>query len=132
MPTTSYPGNELQVGEEFTLRVRVVNTAPSGITNPVITFRNVRVTVSGTQFAVPVSGNTVNVDLDDPTLTRGGDSGIADIRMRATQAIMGIFDTAPFIYPENFATVTVRADVDQNAFFGITEQHTAVVDIKTS
>lgn len=132
VPSNSYPGNELQVGEQFTLRVRVRNIAPTGIDNPIITFRNVRVTVSGTQFAVPVEGNTVNRDLNDPVLTRGGDDGIAEIRMRATQAILGIFDTAPFFYPENFATVTVRADVDQDAFFRITERHTAVVDIKTS
>ena len=133
VPSNSYPGNELQVGEDFNLRVRVRNIAPSGIDNPRITFRNVRVSVSETQFADLRDGNgTITQNVDDPVLTRGGDAGETTIRMRATQAILGPLDTAPFFYPENFAIVTVQADVDQDHFFRISERHTAVVDIKTT
>ncbi|MFP4088754.1 MAG: hypothetical protein ACLFUB_05920 [Cyclobacteriaceae bacterium] len=132
VPGSSFPGSHLNVGEQFTLRIKVTNTAPTGMLNPTITFRNIRITVTGSVYATPVEGNTIVVNLDDQMLTQGGDSGQASVRMRANSAILGPADVAPLVFPENFATVTVEADIDQNAFFRIKRKETAITDIKAT
>lgn len=129
---SSIQGNEIQVGETFTLRVRVTNRAPAGINNPDIRFLNTRVTIRRTDYARPVDGNVITVNLDDTTLTRGGDAGRVDVPMRAERAIFDGFGTIPGILPEHVATVTVRTDIDQNAFFRIAETVNGVVDIVTN
>lgn len=122
IPPSSYPGDFLEVPEKFKLRVMVQNTAPTGNQHPMITFRNVRVTVIATQYASPIDANNndsklpvMTVPLGDPVLTRQ-DSGFVEIDMQATGA-MPWYQPAP----ERITIVTVQADVDQNDFFKIYE-----------
>lgn len=128
---SSIQGNEINVGETFTLRVRVTNNAPSGTNLPNIRYRNVRVIVRGTEYARPVDGNPTARELGDTVLSRNQDDHV-DFTMRAERAIFDAFGTIPGILPEQVARITVNADIDQNAFFRITETTNAVVDIVTT
>jgi hypothetical protein len=120
-------GAEIQVGEEFTLRITVRNNAPSAAaTRPRIHFKDTRVAVVGTQFARPVDGNSVNLRLADTSLVPG-EARSVDVRMRATQALFN--STIPGLFPEEVARITVSADVDQDAFFNVRKRVTGQADI---
>jgi hypothetical protein len=130
------PGAELNVGEEFTLRVRVRNIAPTGNSRPDLAFRNVRVQVARqlpyAEHVAPGSPASIISDLQGygSVLTRG-ESGTVDFRMRAKTAILN--STIPGLIPEKVASVHVFADVDQDRFFRIKKMNIdAIVDIVTT
>lgn len=111
-------GNDINIGEEFTMRVKITNVAqgPSWHSRrPNIRFRNLQVRISGGDHARPQAGNTVTLQLNDQLLT-AGDSGRVDVPMVAT----GDLSFFPDIFgTEEIALVTVLADLDQDAYFRI-------------
>lgn len=111
-------GNDINVGEEFTMRVTITNIAQSSSLHskrPDIRFRNLQVRISAGEHARPQAGNTVTLQLNDQLLT-SGDSGSVDVTMLAT-GDLGFF--ADIFGTEEIAQVTVFADLDQNAYFRI-------------
>lgn len=116
-------GNGINVGENFTLRITVTNTASGSSCHngrPQIQFRNIQVGIGSTRFARPASGSSVNVSLNDQLLTPG-DSGSVDVQMTAIDDLPGFSD---WFEEEHAATVSVHADLDQNAYFRICQhQH---------
>lgn len=129
-------GSEIQVQENFTLRIKVTNMAPAGQYDPDVRFRNVKVNVQATEYAIPTAGNSVSLDINDSVLTRNGDSGSVDIEMRALKARFGSSDTAPDLFGpffrEMIAKISVRADVDLDAFFRIKKRVDAHEEILTN
>lgn len=115
---TSKQGNDINVGEEFTMRVTITNIAQSSSLHsrrPNIRFRNLQVRISAGNHARPQAGNTVILSLDDQLLT-AGDSGRVDVPMLATGDLSFFPD---IVGVEEIAEVTVLADLDQNAYFRI-------------
>jgi len=111
-------GNDINVGEEFTMRVTITNIAPSSNLHgrrPIIRFRNIRVRISAGNHARPQAGNTVTLPLNDQLLT-AGDSGFVDVPMLATGDFSWIED---IFGVEEVARVTALADLDQDAYFRI-------------
>ncbi|NNF99809.1 MAG: hypothetical protein HKM93_10560 [Desulfobacteraceae bacterium] len=129
---SSIQGDEIQEGESFTLRVRVTNNAPGGGNHPDIRFRITQVRVRRTEFARPEAGNTITTNLEDDTYLTRNDDGRLDVPMRAVKAIGGPAGTIPGLLPELIARVTVRAEVDQDAFFRVRKTVTAIGDIVTN
>ena len=111
-------GNDINVGEEFTMRVTITNVAQgSSLHNkrPNIRFRDLQVRISAGNHARPQAGNTVTLPLDDQLLTPG-DSGRVDVPMLATGDLSFFSD---IFGTEEIALVTIFADLDQNAYFRI-------------
>ena len=111
-------GNDINVGEEFTMRVTITNIAQSSSLHnrrPNIRFNEIQVRISAGDHARPQAGNTVTLPLNDQLLTPG-DSGSVDVVMLAT----GDLSFFPDIFgTEEIALVTVFANLDQNAYFRI-------------
>ncbi|MCM4171108.1 hypothetical protein DHD32_06430 [Arenibacter sp. TNZ] len=111
-------GNDINVGEEFTMRVTITNIAESSSLHsrrPNIRFSDLQVRISAGDHARPQAGNSVTLPLNDQLLT-AGDSGTVDVVMLAT----GDLSFFPDIFgTEEIAEVTVFANLDQNAYFRI-------------
>lgn len=110
-------GNDVNVGETFTMRFTVTNQGPnpSPVDNPVVIFNNGRVIVEGTEYAAPTAGTSVNLPLPDTQLFPG-ESSFVDVPMRALRNMGGFAD---FFSAEHVAKVWAVADVDQNEYFKI-------------
>jgi hypothetical protein len=110
-------GNDINVGENFTMRFTVANQGPNPapVDNPVIMFNNARVLVQATQFATPVAGSFVSLSVPDTQLFPG-ESSFVDIPMRALMNIGGIAD---WFSAEQVAKAWAFADVDLPQYFRI-------------
>jgi len=110
-------GNDVNVGETFTMRFTVSNQGPNPgpVNNPVIIFNNARVMVEATAFATPVAGAFVNRPVPDNQLFPGESSSV-DVEMRALRNIGGIAD---WFSAEHVANAWAMADVDLPEYFRI-------------
>ena len=110
-------GNDINVDEEFTIRVSGSNTAYAAnlVGKPRIVFDRTRVFVEGTQYTNVVGGDRW-FDLPDPELFPGEASSV-DVELIATSEISNWF--VDLFQQERIANVWIRADLDQNRFFEI-------------
>src|SRR6185312_11129794 len=131
---TNKVGTQINVGEKFTAFFAVKNT------DTTFTFRNVKLKVSKTDFATPVDGAELSIDLADQ-LNPGSAAGVS-VQLKATktddevipnEAAKGrgiiVFNTEPF------AELEVAADLDigsLNSVNGVITGLTAIVDIRGS
>lgn len=108
-------GNDINVDEEFTIRVTGSNTAyPANLVGkPRIIFDRSRVYVEGTQYTNVVGGDRW-FDLPDPEIFPGESSSV-DVRLVATSEISNWF--IDLFRQERIANVWIRADLDQDRFF---------------
>ncbi len=114
---TDKTGNDINVGEQFTLRVTGSNTAYAAnlVGKPRIVFDRPRVYVEGTQYTDVVGGNRW-FDLPDPELWPGEASSV-NVDLEATSEIASFW--VDLFVQERIANVWIRADLDQNRFFQI-------------
>lgn len=110
-------GNDVNVGENFTMRFTVSNQGPdpSPVNNPVVVFDNVRVIVEGTEFATPVAGGQVNLAVPDAHLFPGESSSV-DVVMRALRNMGGFAD---LFSAERVAQAWAVGDVNLTEYFRI-------------
>lgn len=110
-------GQDINVGEEFTVRVTVSNTAYSAnlVERPRIVFDRARVFVEASEFTQVIDGNRWFA-LPDQELFPGEATSV-DIQFRATSEISDWF--TDFFFAERIARVWVTAALDQNRFFEI-------------
>ena len=110
-------GNDINVGEKFTLRFTGNNQAYAAnlVGRPAIVFLNSRVYVSGTRYARPVAGNGWH-NLPDAALFPG-EASFVDIEMEAISEI-GSWWTDLW-NAEHVADAWITADLDQNRFFQV-------------
>lgn len=110
----SKQGNDINVGEKFTLRITGSNAAYglASIGKPDIVFRNPRLYVEGTKYATPVGGNGWHVLPDD--LLFPGESASIDLEFTADDDLSFFAD---IFGVERVARVFIRADLDQNRYF---------------
>ncbi len=110
-------GEDINVGEEFIVRVTVNNTAyPANLVErPRIVFDRPRVFVEASEFTQVIGGNRWH-QLPDQELFPGESTSV-DIAFRATSEISNWF--VDLFSSERIARVWVAADLDQNRFFEI-------------
>ena len=110
-------GNDINVDEQFTIRVTGSNTAYAAnlVGKPRIVFDRPRVFVEGTQYTNVVGGDRW-FDLPDQELFPGEASSV-DVVLVATSEISNWF--IDLFQQERIANVWIRADLDQNRFFEI-------------
>jgi hypothetical protein len=129
---TNKAGTQINVGEKFTAFFAVKNT------DATFSFRNVKLKVSRTEFAAPVDGAELRIDLADQ-LNPGSAAGVS-VQFKATKADdevipndaakgrgIIVFNTEPF------AELEVAADLDigsLNSVNGVITGSTAIVDIR--
>lgn len=116
-------GNDINVGERFTLRITGSNTAYSAnlVGKPDIVFRNPRLFVEGTEFATPVGGTGWHVLPDDLLLPGEGSS--VDLEFTADDDLSFFPD---IFGVEKVARVFIRADLDIARYFemwGVSNLH---------
>jgi hypothetical protein len=109
-------GNQIHVGETFTLRFTGSNSAYAAnlVGKPRIVFRNPRIFVQGTEFASPTSGTAWH-NLPDTLLFPGESSSVA-IEFRA-DSDLGWWDD--IWSAEHVAKAWILGDLDQDRFFQI-------------
>lgn len=109
-------GNNINVGERFTVRFTASNQAYAAnlVNQPRIVFNNTRIFVEGTSFAAPVAGNGWH-NVPDQTLFPG-ESSFVDIQFTAIATLDWWNDIWS---AENIARAWILADLDQNLFFQI-------------
>lgn len=110
-------GGNINVGEEFVVRVTGSNTAYAAnlVGRPRIVFDRPRVYVEGTQYT-DVAGGDRWFDLPDRELFPGEASSV-DVELLATSEISGWW--ADLFQEERIANIWIVADLDQNRFFQI-------------
>jgi hypothetical protein len=117
----------IEVGERFMMQVRVRNcsTAPNstGSDVPAVVFRNISISVEGTQYARPVT-NTAHV-FPGPLLP-----GVQEIYPVALEAIGHMAEHVNPSLEEPVARVTVSADLDQDEFFAVGRKQVFRVEIE--
>ena len=113
---TDKVGNQVNVGERFTLRFTGSNSAYSArkVGQPRIVFDNVRIYVEGTDYARPVEGPRWH-NLPDTELFPGESSSV-NIEFEATKDL-GWWDD--IWNAEHVAKAWILGDLDQNRFFQI-------------
>ncbi|MEQ6124043.1 hypothetical protein AAON49_07590 [Pseudotenacibaculum sp. MALMAid0570] len=113
---TSREGDNINVGERFTIRFTGSNSAYATnlVGKPNIIFNNTRVYVQGTEFARPVGGNGWH-NLSDTAL-RPGESSFIDVEF---EAIDDLDFWSDIFGVEHVAKAWILADLDQNEFFKI-------------
>ena len=95
----------INVGEPFTLKLTVMNIAPSDVDHPAIRFKNVKLLLQGTYFAELAAGQPAVVDL--PTPLGPGDVASVMVKMKALQCY------PPITYRmETVLLVTVMSTLD--------------------
>lgn len=114
-------GNQINVGENFTIRILVVNTAPTEMDKPRIAFKNIKTMVSKTDYAKPKDSDIVHLNLPLAKLLRPGESSYVDVELTATGNMAG---------QEKVAKVSLYADIDQDFFFGIRKNIDVWADIE--
>jgi hypothetical protein len=129
-------GTQINVGERFTAFFTVKNT------DPTFSFKNVKLKVSKTEFATPVGGAELIVDLASQ-LDPGSAAGI-DVQFTATKTDDEVIPGDDFpkgrpiivFNPEPFAELEVSADLDtgsvNGSVNGVITGATAIVDIRGS
>lgn len=124
---TSKIGNHVNVGEEFTLKFTVTNTAYAAnlVGKPRIVFDNPRVFVQGTDYAAPAAGAGWH-NLPDKELFPGESSSVS-IKFKAIKEL-GWWDD--IWSAEHVAKAWVVADLDQDRFFQIWNYLDAHVEIE--
>jgi len=112
---TEKQGNDINVGERFTVRVTGANNAGAAnlVGYPRIVFRDASVYVQGTEYARPVDGNAWH-NLPDNLLFPGESSSV-NIEFEALRDIPGFF--ADLFSEEKVANIWIKADLDQNRYF---------------
>jgi hypothetical protein len=110
-------GNNINVGETFTLRFTGSNSAYSAtrVNSPRIVFRRPRIFVEGTDFASPVEGGGGWHELPDNLLFPGESSSV-DVQFRADRDL-GWWDD--IWNAEHVAKAWILGDLDQDRFFQI-------------
>lgn len=110
-------GDNINVREEFTIRVTGSNTAYAAnlVGKPRIVFDRPRVFVEGTQYTDVVGGDRW-FNLPDQELWPGEASAV-DVRLVATTEISSWF--VDLFQQEKIANVWIQADLDQDRFFQI-------------
>ena len=113
-------GNDINVGENFTLRFTGSNSAYAAniVNQPRIVFNNTRIYVEGTRYARPADGNAWH-DLPDASLYPG-DASFVDIVFEARENIGGISD---WFNTERVAKAWIFGDLNQDQFFTIRNYH---------
>ncbi|MDY6942154.1 MAG: hypothetical protein SVU69_03990 [Pseudomonadota bacterium] len=112
-------GSEIDVGEDFAVKFRLTNDAPSpiGDSNPIVVFKNPRIVVSATDFATPLAEGEptapITVAFDKDNL-RPGEFTFAEVKMRAIANMGGLEDT---FRHEQVAKAKIYADLDLELFF---------------
>lgn len=121
-------GNDINVGENFTIRFTGSNSAyASNIYHqPRIIFNNARVFVRGTRYARPVGGDRWH-NLPD-NIMHPGESSFIDVEFEAIADIGGWWDD--FWNSELVAKTWIFADLDQNQFFTIRNYRNINVEIE--
>lgn len=114
---TRKTGDDINVGERFTARITVTNTAYAAnkVGQPRIVFDNARVYVEASQYTRLVGGNRW-INLPDTELWPG-ESTSTNVEFEATGEIGGWL--ADLFSKEKIARVWVLADLDQDRFFEI-------------
>lgn len=103
-------GNDINVGENFTLTFTGSNLGP-----PNIVFRNVRIHVRGAMFATPVSGSILDAYLPNRDVFPGQSSSL-DVVFRAdSKWNWDLFSNRP----EDVAIAWIDGDVDPGKFFHV-------------
>ncbi len=127
----SQVGSEINVGEKFTLRLTGRNTSPghNGFRDPFIVFLNPRIFVGGTRFARPVDpvppSGSIEYKMPTTALFPGRSSSV-DVEFEAIDD----FDWFDDIWGvEPVAECTIRADVDYERFFRVTNSITYATEI---
>ena len=124
-------GPQINVGERFTAFFTVKNT------DPAFSFKNVKLKVSGTEFATPVRGAELSLDLA-AQLNPGSAAGVS-VQFTATKTDDEVVEDPkghPIIVfnTEPFAELTVTADLDtvslNGSLNGVITGTTADVDIR--
>ena len=122
----SQVGNQINVGEKFTLRFTGSNSCPAEWIGwwkePDIVFDCPRIMVRGTLFAEPVTGEKWH-NLPSQMLYPG-ESSYVDIEFEAKQSFQ-----LPWI-PEMVAKAWIRADLNQDKFFRVWNFTEAYVQIE--
>jgi hypothetical protein len=110
-------GGDINVDEEFTIRITGSNTAYAAnlVGRPRIVFDRPRVYVEGTQYTDVAEGDRW-FDLPDQELFPGEASSV-DVQLVATSEISGWL--ADLFAEERIANVWINADLDQDRFFQI-------------
>ena len=114
---TRKEGGNINVGEEFVIRVSGSNTAYSAglVSRPRIVFDRPRVYVAGTTYTDVVGGDRW-FDLPDPELFPGEASSV-NVELLATSEISSWW--VDLFREETIANVWILADLDQDRFFEI-------------
>jgi len=109
-------GNQINIGEKFTLRFTGSNSAYAAnlVGKPRIVFNNPRIYVQGTAYAEPVNGSAWH-NLPDKTLFPGESSSV-DIEFQAKKELGWWAD---FFSEEHVAKAWILGDLDQDRFFKI-------------
>jgi hypothetical protein len=110
-------GENINVGEQFTIRVTGSNTAYSAnlVNLPRIVFDNARVYVQGSEYTDVVNGDRW-FQLPDAELFPGEASSV-DVDLVATSEIADWF--LDLFFAERIANIWIRGDLDQDRFFEI-------------
>lgn len=121
-------GNDVNVGEKFTMRFTVANMAPNPTPteNPIIVFNDAHVIVAATRFATPVAGAQVNIAVRDTRLFPG-ESSFVDIPMEALRDLPFWED---LFSAEHVANAWAFADVDVQEYFRIWQDRNVFQEIE--
>jgi hypothetical protein len=113
----SKEGERIDVGDEFRVRLTVVNEAPApGLGTPRVAFRNTRVVVTESQAARPVLAPSLWLDLPEPYLVPGESSAV-EVAFVARRTICSLTDFVGGL--DDVVEAFVTADLDQDAFFQV-------------
>lgn len=114
-------GDAVNVGETFTVRFQLWNDAPAALGPhlPQIVFTNLRLTVRGTAFAMPLQdGKPVEeatFSFSDSQLP-GEESTTVDVDFHAVKNMGGLED---LLAREEVAVATLEADLDLAQYFRV-------------
>lgn len=110
-------GQDINVGEKFTLEFTLRNEAPySGTNVPLIRFKKPQLSVLATSYARPDAGLSVNIDLPVAVLAPQQSTAVK-VMMKATADISGWWDD--LWNQEKIATARVQTTLDAEAFFAV-------------
>lgn len=113
----SKEGEQIGLGEEFRVRLTVMNEAPApSLGVPRVAFRNTRVVVMESAAARPMVASSLWLDLPEPYLVPGESSAV-EVAFVARRVISGLSDFVGGL--DEVIEAFVTADLDQDAFFQI-------------
>ncbi len=118
-------GSNINVGEDFVVRITVTNRAYAAnrVGQPTIVFRDPSVFVDGTRFARPNNGGWHRLTNE----LWPGESASVDVEFTAISEIENIF--VDLFDDEEYAKIWVRGDLDQDRFFRVWNYREPEVDI---